>query len=299
MLAPTAANHSGRKMSSVQWIVVHDTANTSPTANARANSNWSTNPSNTGSSWHYTVGNDGWYQQLYDDYLGWHAGDGTATNAGFINTGIPAAEIKPELTISSSGRYVIKGVETNILAPLVAGRLAKTKDLVGSGIWPVIIDGTYHMPTTKYSSGYDRGITFVGGNNNGIGIETAVNKGSDVWLSWQRVAKLVAKLLVEHDLLLDRVVFHNHFSAKRCPRTAIQSDNVDNWLKMIEVEYYILKNFPDYKIEMTSLAPEILDHNGRVNGVMTEDVYLSYVIKITDSKQKIREFNLSVIVNAN
>ncbi len=294
MLSPDAANHSGRKMSSLEWIVVHDTANTS--AGAAANSGWATNPANTGSSWHYTVGNDGWYQQLYDNDLGWHAGDGTTTDVTFTDTRIAADGLKPELTISDDGKYVINGTKTAISAPEVGGRTAKTSDLVRTGIWPVIIDGTYHMPATRYTSSAGGNIVFVGGNNNGIGIETAVDRGSDLWLSWQRVAKLVASLLVEHDLLLDRVVFHNHFSAKVCPRSTIESDNVDVWLGLIEFEYYMLKLYEDYQFEFVSHNLDLLDNKGRVKVVPNIDTVVGYTIKVTDPENNVTEYDLTTIL---
>ena len=56
------------------------------------------------------------------------------------------------------------------------------------------IDGKYYIGETYYSSTYEK-ISNRGGNNNSIGIESCITVGTDIYLTWQKTAKLVAKLL--------------------------------------------------------------------------------------------------------
>lgn len=46
---------------------------------------------------------------------------------------------------------------------------------------------------------------------NSIGIETMVNQGSDLYLTWQKTAKLVAHLLIDNNLTI-MMLNHTTFS---------------------------------------------------------------------------------------
>ncbi len=294
LLDRSEPNHPNTPLFSLEWIVVHDTANVN--AGALANHNWIHNSGNTGTSWHYTVGTDGWFNALDDLDVGWHAGDGSAA-AGFTDTGIPATRIRPKMTISDDGYYVILDEKTEVKAPLIDGKIAKTSDITEAGIWPVIIDGTYHIPNNRVSSGFGQKIVINGGNRNGIGIETSVLKNSDIFVTWHRTAKLVAHLLITHDLDFDRVVFHNHFSNKPCPRTAMESGNWDVWLRMMEFEHHILKYYSDYTIEFESLTPDVLDDTGRILNPVKSNTTVEYKIIITSPEGNVVEHTFSALVN--
>jgi len=70
-------NRPGTWLSGTRYITVHNTANSSPGANARAHANYVKNPT-TDVSWHYTVDDREIYQHLPLNEVGWHAG----TSAG-------------------------------------------------------------------------------------------------------------------------------------------------------------------------------------------------------------------------
>ncbi len=64
-------------------------------------------------------------------------------------------------------------------------------------------------------------VNIGGGNMNGIGIETSVADDGDNYRVWQRTAKLVAQILVEYNLPLNHMKYHNHFSGKMCPQSIL------------------------------------------------------------------------------
>lgn len=285
MLPTDRANHSKTVMNSVEFISVHDTAGSGTTSTAQANSNWCTNISNTGTSWHYTTGNDGVFQQLENNIKGYHAGDGSR-EFELIDTGISATTEKPIITINERGFYVLNGIESKILAPVI-GQINQ------SGIYTEVGDnGNYWMNRTYFNTTY-RLITNHGGNNNSIGIETAVNNGSDVFFTWQRTAKLIAQLLIEMDLGLDRVLFHNSFSGKPCPRTMMTAGLTEEFNKLVAAEYMILKDYSDYTITFVSHNPSILNNQGRVIAPPLETTNVTYTITVAKG-----EFSQSITLNA-
>ena len=295
----THGTNSGT-MQSIEFIVVHDTGAASPSSTAKANSNWCTNTTNTGSSWHYTVGNDGIYQQYADNVIAWHAGDGTSWGASttLTNTGIKASDdlrYRASVTLGNDGYFYVDGTKTTIKLPSGATAATGTNDL---GISAIVKDGYYYLPTTHVGSGYGNKVCIRGGNLNGIGIESAVNTGSDVYLTWQRLAKLVASLLVKHNLTPDRVMFHNNFSNKTCPNTMINAGRVDMFLDMVYAEYMVAKYYSGYTITFTSNNPDIIDNTGRVIGkgpsVATN---VSYTITITKGNET-RTITLTSLVQA-
>lgn len=297
MIPSTNANYRSTEIQQLQWVVIHDTANSSAGAGAQANSNWATNPTNTSSSWHYTVGNDGFFQQIENNLIGLHAGDGSVQTI-FDPTGIVATRMFPLVEINSQGYFTIDGVATTILAPMMASGLRATNaDISDMGIRAVVAeDGTYHLPRMYQNSNFGRKLGMRGGNQNGIGIEMAVNRGSDVWLTWQRTAKLAAKLLFENGLNIDRLVFHNHFSGKPCPRTMLESGNLGKFLKMVEAEYNMLKNYNGYTVSLTSLNPTIMNNQGRIVSVPNKDTVVKYTITITTPSAETHSVTLSTVL---
>lgn len=283
MLPAGRANNPGYDMKSIEFIVVHDTGSASPGATAKANSNWCTNASNTGSSWHYTIGNDGLYQQIEENKVSWHAGDGTDWGETTVlqDTGVKFTEYRPKVTISDDGYFVINGQKTTVASPRKEDGTVETRTNQLGILAVKGANGNYFIPTTWISSGYSKPVCIRGGNINGIGIESAVNTGSDVYFTWQRLAKLVAELLVKHDLLPDRVTFHNNFSNKTCPNTMITNNLVDMFLEMVYTEYAVAKNYADYKIEFISNNPDIIDNTGRVVNAPESTTMVSYTIKLT------------------
>ena len=75
-----------------------------------------------------------------------------------------------------------------------------------------------HLPDgeTAYHAGDGAGGP---GNATSIGIEICVNQGGDFEKAKRNAAALVRLLMKEHGVPLDRVVQHNHWNGKDCPKT--------------------------------------------------------------------------------
>lgn len=273
-------------ISKVEFIVIHDTESANSDNTAEHISNYCVQPT-TGSSWHYTVGNDGIYQQLPEDIVGWHAGDGVPA-AKLFSTGIEATNLnhRPIVTIGEDNYYYLDGVKStlktsdNFVNTAASSTPPKsTSKLNDLGLATVIQNGVYHIPNVYYNGTY--AAYCVKGSGSSIGIETCVNDGSDILLTWHLTAKLTASLLVKYDLGIDRVLFHNNFSNKQCPRTMINNDMINTFLKMVEIEYYILKN--NKEVTFTDESNNVI--NGR-NTELNNVVYkINNNLKLTSYKQ--------------
>lgn len=156
---------------------------------------------------------------------------------------------------------------------------------VEGGKVTAVKDGNYYIPTTHVGSSYGQVVCIRGGNLNGIGIESAVNSGSDVYLTWQYSAKFIAQLLIKHNMTPERVLFHNNFSNKPCPRTMMTADLVETFLDLVYMEYEIAKNYSDYTITFTSHNPEILDNTGRIVSYPKLTTNVSYTITVTKGNE--------------
>ena len=288
-LSSSAKNYSGVSITSLTYITIHDTG--SSTGSALANANWCINANNTSSSWHYTIGNDGIYHQIPDNVVAWHAGDGRTTST-LQNTGIAVTRslrYRPTITMGNDGYFYLDGVKTNVKYPQGATPETGMNKL---GIGVVVKNGYYYIPTTRVTSGYGKVVAINGGNMQSIGIETCVNNGSDVYLTWQYTAKLVARLLVNNDLGPDRVMFHNNFSNKECPNTMINANKVETFLDMCYVEYMVKKYYSDYDITFTSLNPTYLDNTGRVVSNPNIPTSVGYTVTIKQNGNTIDAITL-------
>lgn len=263
------------------YITVHDTASGAESANAKSHANY-VNEGGGGTSWHYSVGNDGIYHQIPDNERAFHAGDGRRPYELFA-TGVTGTNKYPEVTISSDGYYELDGQKTKVLAPRVeddgVSRLATTEDINEFGIRVVLQDGEYFIGLTYYNTTYNK-ISNGGGNCNAIGIEMMVNKGSDIFYTWQKNAKLVAKLLVDNNLTIDDVKPHRFFSGKDCPATMLHAEMWDLFIDMVEVEYTIRTVYPDYKISITTSDPSFIGNNGKVLKQAPLSRTISYTITV-------------------
>ena len=75
-----------------------------------------------------------------------------------------------------------------------------------------------HLP--DYETAYHAGDGKAGpGNTTSIGIEICVNAGGDFEAAKANAAALVRLLMEEHGISIDRVVQHNHWNGKDCPKT--------------------------------------------------------------------------------
>lgn len=314
-------NTSKEIMKSIEFITVHYTANFRDGANARAHGNYFA-MDNHDTSIHYNTGNDGVYHCLDDHKRGAHAGDSRGPEFSWIDTGIeydniPLEEVK--VTVSNDFYYVINGKKSLIKLPetydyndrntkhsfLDNGMILNNsnneqkhpeKYFNDMGFKFNIINNKYHMSTTWwcYTQTLDGRICNVGGNRNSIGIESCVNKGSDLWYTWQITAKLVAKLLVDNKLDVYRVVGHHFFTAKHCPAQLLEN-NLELWnefIELVKVEYLLLTKYNNYNIKLLPLTDNI-NVNGRINSI--EETKLSYKVIIKDLNNFIIE---EIILNS-
>ena len=266
----------------VEFIVVHDTESADSEDTALAMSNYCVLPT-TGTSWHFTVGNDGIYQQLANNIVGWHCGDGSNATKLF-STGIEATNLnyRPAVTIGEDGYYYLEGIKStlkttdNFVSTSASSTPPNSTSIFNSlGLATVIKDGIYHIPYVYFNG--TQGVYSIKGGGSSIGIETCVNDGSDIFYTWHLTAKLVALLLVQYDLGIDRVLFHNNFSGKQCPRTMIQNNMIDTFLKMVEIEYFILKN--NYEVVFTDENGNEI--NGRTSTLENKSYLINNKLKLT------------------
>lgn len=286
--ATQTSKHSGLQ-TSTEFITVHDTANLSGGLLSHA-SYW-LNPTVT-TSIHFTVGDYGVVQSLDTAYVAHHAGDGTSTAFSWRNTGIAANNnYNPEFDLSTDGFFIINGVKSSIAAPTGTSGMILDSSYFGNlgPTWTIGTDGNYYIGTLWFStSQVARGIiSSRGGNRNSIGIEMCVNTSGDIYDTWQRTAKLVGKLMIDHQLDIHRVVQHNTFSGKNCPQSLIMSDYYwDTFIEMVKVEHEIQNNYADATISMISHNPSILDNTGRIISQPQTSTVVSYTITVQIGREQ-------------
>ena len=306
-------------MTSIEFITVHYTGNMASGADAKANANYFVGDNAV--SIHYTTGNDGIYQALTHDKGAYHAGDSGAMDVvgafEWIPSGVKVAEGDPQypnFTISTDFYYEINGQKTTI--PMArpwnySGRgtdhtlnpdgTISSKSSFGQsgfsnrdpesfindmGLPFKIVDGEYYMGTTWwcYTQVYEGRICSTGGNRNSIGIESCVDKGSDLWYTWQITAQLVARLMYDTDLDITRVRGHHFYTAKDCPQPMLAND-CEIWrefLALVEAEHELYSEFSDAEISFTSNNTNIVNENGRVVAQPNETTCVTYTITITN-----------------
>ena len=299
--AANSENHGGAR-DTTEFICVHYTAGTPKSSTASNTASYMCGTTGDGAvSIHYTTGNDGIYHCLDNSLIAWHAGDGTGVKFQWINTGVEATEnVKPvwgvvKNSASSSGYYfTLNGQATTIVVPTTgttSSGSSKTmtdpsKCFTYFGPAWKIVDGVYYMGTTWacFTQTLDGRISSRGGNRNSIGIETACNMGSDLWLTYQITAQLVAHLLIEYELDLTRVVGHNAFSGKDCPQTLLANDG-ELWplfMECVEQEYNKLTTMSDYEVTFTSSNTDLVDNYGRIISIPRYSTSVSYTVTITN-----------------
>lgn len=278
---------SNRLMSSVEFVLVHDTANLN--SGLMSHGSFFANPANSVGI-HYTTGDYGILASLPDNYVGWHAGDGTTQNFSWIPTGIMATnEEPPFIDISTDGFFTFNGQKSTVQAP--RGRdnqiLDRSYFTFQGPNWD-IFNGQYVIGTTWFAtSQQSRGvIASRGGNLNSIGIEMNVNRNGDIIDTVQRTAKLVANLLEENNLSNSRVIMHNTTDGKGDPYTFNNTIYKGTWyfdrfMEHVAVEREVLKNYPDATITFSSDSP-LVSSTGRVISMpeMTTEVEYTITVEI-------------------
>ena len=294
-----------KKMSSIEFITVHYSGmpkahqDGEVIAQALYNSFHNDGANWGGTSWHYSTGNDGVFYSMDDTTVAWHAGDGTGTAFKWIDTGVQAtSNTKPTFAIvankaaTTGYSYSVNGVVTNIEAP---GNYRLT---FFGPTWK-IENGKYYMGNTYYSQSYGY-ISSRGGNLNSIGIETACNYGSDLWMTYHITAQLVARLLVKTNLDITRVQGHHTFSGKDCPQTLLEGEG-ELWYKfmdLIEAELALYKTMQDYTITSVSSNKEYLQDSGRVSKMPNYTETVTYTLTVKNNKTGVtKELKFSSVIH--
>ena len=234
-------------------------------------------------SYQYVVGNDGIYHNIPDDETAYHAGDGATSASWFkeYETGVYGNKKKPHVSISTDGYYTIEGNKTIIKAPTDnEGNILNESYFNDMGIYTSIKDGMYYIGSTWYSKSFNK-IGNHGGNTHSIGIETCSTKGTDIYLTWQKTAKLVAKLMDENNMNMDQIVQHHYFSGKNCPQTMRLEGYWKHLLSLIEIEYQMLQYKKlGFKFEFIPLNSFYVNKNGRIINRGENVTNANYVINV-------------------
>lgn len=282
ILSPTLQNRPGDIQTETKYITVHDTGSAGPSAGAIAHNSYI--HSGPEASWHYTVGNDGIFHHIPNNEIAWHAGDGTKVPYESFDSGVPYTDKKkPTVTITADGYYALDGVKSDVSVPRKPDNtIPKASEINDLGIEITKgANGNWFIGKTWWSNGY-KFIGNRGGNLNSIGIESCVDQGSDIFLTWQLLAKLVAKLLEETGLGFEHIVQHHYFSGKDCPMTMRNSNNFKMFLGLVEAEYFIKTMFKDYTIDFYSNSPYINNY-GRIIDLPLTPTRTSYTVEIVNN----------------
>ena len=278
----TGTCHSTRdSQDTIQLVCVHDTATLTGTVENIASGMAAA--TGNGASIHYTVGNLKIYQVVPEYLIAWHAGDGTGVKFYWTASGVktatntePVYDVK---RVDNTYYLVINNEVSKIALPSTGSSITKNILTELGPVWK-IENGEYYIGNLWYSSTYGK-IASKGGNNNAIGIEMNVNISNDIYDTWQRTAQLVTDILIRYDLDTSRVKMHNTFSGKYCPECLIASGYWPGFMKMVQVRYDIMKNYPDAKITMESNNSDIVDDTGRVINPPRTTTQVSYDITVT------------------
>jgi len=301
--------HGGLK-SSIEFICIHYTGNMNKGAGAYSNAKYLAGQ-NANVSIHYCTGNDGVYSGVDDNYVAYHAGDGNDVPFEWYPTGVKVEEGDPEFPewdISENSYYMLNGKETTV--PVPEGKTPETKKVTSkyytySGkqfrclntlTMPFTIkNGEYYIGTTYW--GYNNISSGIlcsrGGNLNSIGIEAAVDYGSDLWYTWQKTAQLVGKLMADNKLDVTRITGNHSYSGKDCPQPFLEND-CELWWEFIELcraEQTLLEKYSNYEITMELIDnPSNVTKMGRITSQKANTTQLiTYTVHIKNKTTGISE----------
>jgi N-acetylmuramoyl-L-alanine amidase CwlA len=289
-----------RLLDSVEFITVHYTGSMNSGDTAEAMAKYFAKPlSSVKTSIHYTTGNDGIYRGMDEVYRAAHAGDDgsleTVAKFEWLDTPVnvlPTDPKFPVVTITKNATYAINGRDTGIKVPKETkfgrGYVTDSKWLNDLGLAVNIKDGKYQLGTSWwcYTQVWEGRICSNGGNRNSIGIESCVNKGSDLWYTWHKTAMLCADIMNRHNLDITRVKGHHFFSAKVCPQPMLENDWEIWWefLDMVEAEYAKLTKCGEYQFTFTTNSPYV-NNKGRIIKQDLTPVVTEYTVTITNGSK--------------
>ena len=302
-----------RLLESVEFITVHYTGGMTKGSTAKATAAYFAKPlSQVNTSIHYCTGNDGIYKGMDEIYRAAHAGDDgsldTVSKFEWLDTPVKVKEGDPEIpvvSITKNATFSINGEDTGIKVPYKSqrgneGYVTDDKWLNKMDLAVNIKDGMYQLGTSWwcYTQVWEGRICSNGGNRNSIGIESAVNEGSDLWLTWQITAMLVADIMERYNLDITRVKGHHFFSAKDCPQPMLEND-LEIWyefLELVRAEHAKIQ-LENLKLEFTTDS-EYLNNFGRVVKQSNESQVVSYTVTITHNG-KTETITLASIIEGN
>lgn len=284
----------------LRYVTVHDVGFTGSAATTHNNNGRS-------ASWHFSIGNDGVYQGLPLDEIGYHAGDGTRNAVVFTDTLVkaPVGDDTPaKITINqTTGCYEVNGEQTTIKAPLTEwGTIVQNSQLPYTGINNYVDKetNTYWITNTYWNSTYDT-LSNYGGNLGSIGIETSVLENSNLYYTWELTAKTIAlKILKPKGLLPRDVKQHNTFSGKDCPMTMRHAGMWEEFMKHVEIEYEAAKLFPalnGWTFTFNSDS-EYLKANGLVDHLPDESTVVGYSITMSNGADFTKTFTYEITLPA-
>lgn len=293
-IAPVENTNRDGRLKKNYYVCVHDTGDTDYDHTAAFWSNvvkvqdWEMGRYE--ASFQYVTGNDGIYHNIPDNEIAYHAGDSTQYSYDLIPANVNGVNPTPIVSISDDGYYEIDGKKSSVLAPraykerngqVLIDRIAKASDFNSQGVLCKLIDGKYYIGITYFNTGYEK-IANRGGNNNSIGIESCINVGTDIYLTWQRTAKLVAKLLDENDLTFDDVKQHHYFSGKNCPQTIRMNGFWPHFMDLVKFEYQIREFIKEgYEIKLICDDPDVLPNGRVIKRDINKEKTIEYTIETT------------------
>ena len=297
-LAPSSNKNFENIKKPKYYICVHDTGCGVHTAKEwnEAVVNEFIDGSKYSASFQYVVGNDGIYHNIPDDVIGHHAGDGYVVDYKLYDSNVEFnGNLKPIITISNDGYFEIDNVKSVIKAPLKNGEIPLTSDINDQGIRTVVKNGKYYLGETWFSNSFNK-VSNHGGNVNSIGIESCVNKGSDIYYTWMKDAKLIAFLMDKYNLSINDVVPHHFFSGKDCPMTMRHSNMYQHVKDLALIEFKILQFVKNgFKISFECDNKEFVSNEGKVIKVPQKDLKVHYIVTVEKEGIKYSKGFTSVI----
>ena len=291
------AELQNRLLESVELITVHYTGSMGSGDTAEAIAKYFAKPlSSVKTSIHYSTGNDGIFRGMDEKYRAAHAGDDgsldTVAKFEWLDTPVSVLPTDPKfpvVSITKNATFAINGRDTLIKVPVETkfgrGYVTDSKWLNDMGLAVNVKDGKYQLGTSWwcYTQVWEGRICSNGGNRNSIGIESCVNKGSDLWYTWQKTAMLVADIMNRHNLDITRVKGHHFFSAKNCPQPMLENDLRIWWefIDLVEAEYAKLTKCSGYNFAFTSDSAYV-NNKGRILKQEITPVLAEYSVTITN-----------------
>lgn len=290
-IAPTTNENRDKRIKEKVYITLHDTGDTIKTHDAKFWSNtvyheeWIDSKEPYKASYQYVVGSDGIYHNIPDNEVAYHAGDTTKYDYKLYETGVKSSD-QCILSIDSEGYYTINSQRTKVKAPIfekekdgkIIKRLCTEKDINDQGICIVDDGNEFYIGETYFNTTYEK-IANRGGNNNSVGIESCVNEGSHIYYTWQKTAKLIAKLLNDFNLTIDDIKQHHYFSGKNCPQTMRENNMWNHVMHLVEVEKQVAEFIKEgYTINLIVNNPYV-DKNGTIKKLPKSIKGIEYTIE--------------------